>query len=381
MEADVLVIGGGPAGLAAAIAAAQRGMTVEVAEPCVGPVDKCCGEGLLPSALRALGDLGIPRHLLLEHGVPLSGIRFHHAGRTACTSFGDPGDCSPAIGMRRTSLHALLAKRARSLGVQLTPQSAHIRRDGARVRAWVGEARREPRWLVGADGSQSAVRKASMLEAGRTISRRFALRQHFQLAQDQSSSHVVEVHWASGAQAYVTPVGEGRVGVAVLSSSRQSSLAAALNSFPSVQKLLVGAQTCSPVRGALSSNRTLSAVHIAQLALVGDASGSVDAITGDGLSLGFRQALALGEALSRGDLQLYGEVHRKLVAPARVMSRALLTMGSSVAVTRLSMLALSGIPGLFSGLFHLHTRAPGWVSGRKAETRWQSAPISTKSTT
>lgn len=68
---DLLVAGGGPAGLATAIHAARAGLDVVVAEPRPGPVDKACGEGLMPAAVHALADLGVA-----VGGRPLRGIRY-----------------------------------------------------------------------------------------------------------------------------------------------------------------------------------------------------------------------------------------------------------------------------------------------------------------
>ena len=56
---DVFIVGGGPAGLAAAIAARQRGLRVVVADGGHAPIDKACGEGLMPDALAELERLGI----------------------------------------------------------------------------------------------------------------------------------------------------------------------------------------------------------------------------------------------------------------------------------------------------------------------------------
>jgi len=63
---DVAVAGGGPAGLAAAIAARRKGLSVAVFEGVLpaAAIDKCCGEGLMPEALDALGELGIDRPAL-----------------------------------------------------------------------------------------------------------------------------------------------------------------------------------------------------------------------------------------------------------------------------------------------------------------------------
>ena len=68
---DVFVIGGGPAGLAAAIAARQKGLRVIVADGAEPPIDKACGEGLMPDGLAALGHLGI--QLPFEEAHPFAG--------------------------------------------------------------------------------------------------------------------------------------------------------------------------------------------------------------------------------------------------------------------------------------------------------------------
>jgi len=61
-ETDVFVIGGGPAGLAAAIAARRAGFDVVVADRSQPPIDKACGEGLMPDGLSALQRLGVSFH-------------------------------------------------------------------------------------------------------------------------------------------------------------------------------------------------------------------------------------------------------------------------------------------------------------------------------
>jgi 2-polyprenyl-6-methoxyphenol hydroxylase-like FAD-dependent oxidoreductase len=93
-DTDVLVIGGGPAGLAAAIAARRKGFSVAVVDAAVPPIDKACGEGLMPDALSALAELGIqflpglnalPRHPLRGRGYnpvkPNSQLVTPHAAR------------------------------------------------------------------------------------------------------------------------------------------------------------------------------------------------------------------------------------------------------------------------------------------------------------
>ena len=73
-ETDVLVVGGGPAGLSAAIAARRKGFSVTLIDAAVPPIDKACGEGLMPDALRALADLGV--EIPADAGFAFYGIRF-----------------------------------------------------------------------------------------------------------------------------------------------------------------------------------------------------------------------------------------------------------------------------------------------------------------
>ena len=71
----------------------------------------------------------------------------------------------------------------------------------------------------------------------------------------------------------------------------------------------------------------LAAVTKGNVALLGDASGTVDAITGEGLHLAFRQAAALAEALAAGDLSPYAAAHRRLQKMPQLMARLLLLLG------------------------------------------------------
>ena len=370
MSSDVLVIGGGPAGLAAAIAAAQHGLRVTVAETCPGPLDKCCGEGLLPPAIAALGQLGVPLERLLQCGSPIRGIAFARGQQEAIAELW-PGQV--ALGVRRTTLHPLLLARAQALGVCMVPHKAALAVDG-RIYATRLAGREHPaRWIIGADGAQSAVRRAAGLEPGRLTSKRFGVRQHFVLRPGTPAPDRVWVHWAPGAQAYVTPVGPGHVGIAVLSRNKFAGMAEALRRFPALDALLEGAAAASRPRGAISSHRTLRAVQRGPVALVGDAAGGVDAITGDGLSLAFGQALALGDALAAGDLRLYQAAHTRLLRPARLLSRTLLTMAAHPALESASVAALAHVPGLFRTLLRVHAAGP-LPAGHAP---WLPAPAST----
>src|ERR1700694_244154 len=110
---DIVVVGGGPAGLATAIAARQRGFSVVVADGARPPIDKPCGEGWMRDGRGALGGLGIG--LPAEDSHPFRGIRFVSSGLSADANFPN----GTGIGLRRTVLHRMMIARAEALGVSM----------------------------------------------------------------------------------------------------------------------------------------------------------------------------------------------------------------------------------------------------------------------
>ena len=330
-EVDMFVVGGGPAGLACAITGALRGLKVRVVDvAAVGPVDKACGEGLLPDAVEALRRLGVR-----VTGHRFAGIRFHEGERVAQARF----PSGSGLGVRRTELHGALIRRAAEIGVRVEWGTA-----------FQGLDEIEARFVIGADGGQSRVREAAGLDRPVTT-RRVGLRRHFAVA---PWSEFVEVYWGDGVQAYVTPVGKNEVGVAFLATRRMEGVEEALETFPELRARLEGAEATSRAKGGLTVTRKLGSVTAGRVALVGDASGSVDAITGEGLNLAFRQAEALAEAVVAGRLDEYEATHRRIMRTSRVMSGALLWMNRSVAVRRGAMVGLAGCPWVFRGLLGVH---------------------------
>src|SRR5438067_11460222 len=108
---DIFVIGGGPAGLAAAIAARRRGFRVTVADCSVPPIDKACGEGIMPDGLAAARALGLDFEAAGGHR--FRGIRFAHGDTSVQACF--PNGCG--MGLRRTDLHSLMVDHAIRAGV------------------------------------------------------------------------------------------------------------------------------------------------------------------------------------------------------------------------------------------------------------------------
>src|SRR5262245_11607525 len=303
---DVCVIGGGPAGLAAAIAARRHGLDVLVVDRGVPPIDKACGEGIMPDGLAAARALGIP--VDVPKAQPFTGICFKEGGRA-----GEAGVPQGAgLGMRRTTLHSLLIEHAAAQGVRLIW--------GARI---VFEELRA-RWIIGADGISSAVRRWAGLEASTHHRRRFGFRRQYQVAPWNS---FMELHWSDGCQLYCTPVADDEVCVASLASDPHARLDHVLPRFPEVMRRLARGNAGAE-RGGVSAQRRLRRVARGNVALIGDASGSVDAITGEGLCLLFRQARALGTALAAGDLRLYQAAHRRIGMRAEWMAEAMLFLAA-----------------------------------------------------
>ncbi len=344
IHSDVLIVGGGPAGIATAIAARARGLECVVIDAQTPPIDKPCGEGLLPHGIAALKSLGIT--LNPDTAVPFLGIRFTDRDSSASGTFhGGAG-----FALRRTRLHQLLIDRAAQVGVSFLWGTHITRIEPDQVMA--GGNRIRYRWLVGADGQHSAVRKWAALQLPRAASKRFGFRKHFRVC--PWTDHV-EVHWATRCQMYVTPTGKQEVGVAVFSRDPQLRIEQALPLFPILAERLRGAPTSTKELGGVTSLMNLPAVTRGRMALVGDASGTVDAITGHGLSLSFQQALRLAEALQEGNLARYESAHRKVASTAVMMSRLLLLMERSDWIRRRTLRLFQNKPGVFTKLLSVHT--------------------------
>ncbi|MGA8546470.1 MAG: FAD-dependent monooxygenase, partial [Mycobacterium sp.] len=204
-DADLLVVGGGPGGLATALHARRLGLSVIVAEPRAAPIDKACGEGLMPGGLAELTSLGID-----PPGLPFRGIAYlseHHRAEARFRAY-------PGRGVRRTTLHAALAARAKEQDTEwISTRVTRIDQDAAGVTA----AGLRARWLVAADGLHSSVRRAVGIKAVAGNPRRYGVRWHFAVP---AWSEFVEVHWSLWGEAYVTPVEPDLVGVAILSRHR-----------------------------------------------------------------------------------------------------------------------------------------------------------------
>lgn len=388
-QVDVLIIGAGPAGLAAGIVCGRQGLRTLVCDKRRLPADKACGEGLMPTGLRHLEQLGVKPYLRAGRHFPLHGIRYLSSkGTTARADFREgPGwgiprlDLSSGLLQRATTLESLEirpAVRATSMGVE--KNRIWVKVDGDCIAA---------RLVVGADGLQSSVRQWAGLEGGRGTHQRWGARQHFKVG---PWSQEVEIHWGKGMEAYVTPCADDLVGVAFLwDRGRHPQLPggdrlipALLEAFPELARRLKYTPVSDSPLAVGPLQRRASAPIAYGVLLIGDAAGYLDALTGEGLSLAFAQALALERTviprllsphtglLSRQDLVEYQRAYQAIMRPYYQVTHLVLWLSRHPALAEQAIGLLGRNPGLFQSLLSanmgtlplwkvIFSRTSGWT--------------------
>lgn len=300
VEGEVLIVGGGVAGLAVAIQLGVAGRRVLVVDKAPLPRDKVCGEGLMPMGLAALQALGLDASAL--PGAPFQGLEYRSRRQRVPLNF------RPQVlgrGVRRTALIAALHGAATALPT--------VSRHADRVREPIRQAGR----IVGAQGERATYRAPVVLAADgvhsslarraglplRVYGKRMALRRHFRLAPGVAVPRVCVGLFAPH-DLYLTPVGDNTL-LATTMTDRAGYRAIAhrydafLREGPYAD-LFAGAE---PVSQQLGWHHPLfSPRHYAVegMLLVGDAGGGVDPCLGVGISM----ALASAEFAARAALAL-----------------------------------------------------------------------------
>ena len=333
---DLLVAGGGPAGLATALYGARAGLDVAVVERRSGVLDKACGEGMMPHTVAHLDRLGI-----IAEGRPLRGISYLEGDRRVNASF----RAGAGRGVRRTVLHAALLRAAEAAGVKLVHgEFGEITQKANSVCA----AGFEARYLAAADGLHSPIRKAMGLDSPTNGVRRWGIRRHVEIAPWTDS---VEVHWAQGAEAYVTPVADDCVGIAILSAGR-GGFDHHFESFGELRDRVSG-HSHGQDRAAGPLRQNVRSRAAGRVLLVGDAAGYIDALTGEGMGLAFGAAELLVDCVVRDCPDDYDRQWRSLTRRYRMMTAGLLAASAHPRLRAAIVPAAHALPSVFSRLVNL----------------------------
>ncbi|MBA3579947.1 MAG: NAD(P)/FAD-dependent oxidoreductase [Gemmatimonadaceae bacterium] len=315
LDADVIVVGGGPAGSSTAWFLASRGMDVLLLDRARFPRDKVCSEYLSPQASRILEAMGALKSVEAAGAAQLSGMmvrapsgesfRGHFAGAHGFKGFRDTG-----LALRRTILDSILLDRARAGGARVREDTrvvdlardAHGRVSGAVIADSDGRrAALGARLVVGADGLRSIVSRRLGLARRSRWPSRIALVAHY--TDVAGMDGVGEMHVDTQGYLGLAPVGNGLINVAVVVPvSRAKDLAGARSEFfeewiddrPHLRERFAGARQVTPVRATGPFASAVRRAWAPGAAVVGDAADFFDPFTGEGIYT----ALRGGEMLS-----------------------------------------------------------------------------------
>lgn len=369
MTYDVVILGGGPAGLSAAQVAARNGLCTLLVDRHTLPADEPSGEGLFPMAVTRLARLGISRSDLLRFGRTFSTVRF------VCES-GDRIDArlaeGPGIALSRWQLSALLLSRARRQPLlhvrEGVPARVEQSRQG-RATVIVGGATLTPPLVIAAEGAYPGTRRAS---AEPRPDARHAVRQQF--ATRLFSEHV-EVHFCDGARAFVVPLADDRVEITCIWDRARPvrvgdlDIVDFLKGFPSLGSRIAKARPLGRVRGVRSLVPTAGpVVHTGLLEL--DASHALDPLTGESIAIALARALLLettvipellvlraGRQLGRSKMRAYLRAVHRVERFQRGVSRVFAHLNRFPATRRRLFAALSRDPLLVQKLLSVHQSA------------------------
>lgn len=334
---DLLVVGAGPAGTAAAVHAARAGLDTLVVDRASFPRDKCCGDGLTTLALRELEGIGFrPDTARSWQPVGSATVR-SPSGREQ--TFPLPADGVYAAVARRTDLDAALVELARAAGARVADgcglASAAVSDGGRAVTADIeGLGSVTARWAVGADGMWSPLRKALGCDSPGYRGEWHAFRQYFNGVGPEAAEEMFVWFEADLLPAYAwsfpLPDGRANVGFGIRRDGRRrigdmGRIWSDLLARPHLRRVLgPGAEPESPHRSwpiparigriRLTGPRTL---------FVGDAAAATDPMTGEGIG----QALLTGRLAAEAVIAANGTgvgaayeraVRRELAADDRI---------------------------------------------------------------
>ena len=337
-DVETIVVGGGPAGSAFAIALAEAGHDVLLLDKASFPRHKACSEYVNPAGARLLDDLGVMDEAVRAGAHRMDAMRVHApGGRHFVANFARAEPGQAALGLSRYRLDHLLIERARAAGVMIR-ERAHVRhllRDDGRVvgvEATIDGTRELIRasLVVGADGHNSVVSRELGLDRSPRWPRKTGLVAHYRGVSDLD--RFGEMHVADHIYAGLAPLEDGLTNVAVVAnaqavSSRPGSIDAffsgALRSIPGVERKLEGAERVGGIRGVGDMARRARQTTGDGFLLVGDAASFLDPFTGEGIYEALRGA-SLAAPVAAAALRS-GDVSRESLAPYRLARRRAFT--------------------------------------------------------
>jgi 2-polyprenyl-6-methoxyphenol hydroxylase-like FAD-dependent oxidoreductase len=378
-QIPVVIIGGGPAGLAAGIVLASHHIPCVLFEAGTLPRDKPCGEGIMPTGVSFLRRFGIDQGIDPGEVFPFRGIAYRAFRRChAAAAFQEGcGWGMPREVLSRALLHR--ASKLRCLTIFPNTRPDISIRPGGRSLITTDHGQFHPNLLIGADGRRSGVRAAARMTELRPEYQRWGARQHFLIK--PWSTHV-EIYWEDGIEAYVTPCRPDMVNVAFLwDRSRVKPLPGGdhligtlLSHFPDLKAVLNGAQAHGGYLSVGPLERRCRSPIADGVLLIGDAAGYLDPITGEGISLAFAQALALentvvprllaltdsAHRLTKAELTPYATAHRRIVWPHLQITRLLLGLSTRPHLAEWTINQMNRFPSLFQKLLSLNMGVPTW---------------------
>ncbi|MGK2960831.1 MAG: NAD(P)/FAD-dependent oxidoreductase [Gemmatimonadaceae bacterium] len=307
-DAEVIVVGGGPAGAATAFFLASRGVDVLVLDRARFPRDKTCSEYLSPQASRILEAMGALAAVESSGAAQLRGMRVHAPnGQTIhgefAASHGYKGHRDRGLAVRRTILDSILIDRARAAGARVVEETRVVdltRDETGRVGGVItstesGSRELRAKLVIGADGLRSIVGRRLGLIRPTGWPRRIALVAHFSGV--DGISEFGEMFVDRGGYCGVAPVGNGLVNVAVVVPvSRAAEVAVDRTEFleswiaerPRIAAMFTGAERAGPVRATGPFASSAKRGWARGAALVGDSADFFDPFTGEGIYTALR---------------------------------------------------------------------------------------------